>query len=262
MPAIGFGVYKVEAGTETVESVTEALGAGYRLIDTAAIYQNEEGVGQAIKNSGIPRESLFITSKVWNEDQGYDQTLSAFDKSLSKLGLEYLDLYLIHWPVSGKYADTWRAMERLYEEGRIKAIGISNFHVHHLENLLAAAKHVPMINQIELHPRLSQKVTRSFCRDKSIAVEAWAPIGKGRLLDESVLVKIGEGYKKTPAQVILRWHLQNGVVPIPKSVTPARIKENIDIFDFTLTEGEMNQIDSLNRDERFGTNPDKYEKKK
>ncbi|PLT29116.1 aldo/keto reductase [Peribacillus deserti] len=261
MPIIGFGVYKVEAGTETVNSVKTAIEAGYRSIDTAAIYQNESGVGQAIRESKVPREELFITSKVWNDDQGYDFTLRAFDESLRKLGLDYLDLYLIHWPVAGMYADTWRAMERLYKEGRVRAIGVSNFHVHHLENLLNQAKEVPVINQIELHPRLNQAEIRSFCHSHNIAVEAWAPLGKGKLLDEPVLAEIADSHNKTAAQVILRWHLQNGVIVIPKSVNPARIRENIKVFDFSLSPEEMQQIEELNSNERFGTNPDKYEPK-
>lgn len=258
MPYLGFGVYKVEEGHQVEETVKTALELGYRSIDTAAFYQNEEGVGKAILDSGINREDLFITTKVWNNDQGYEETLRAFNESMNKLQLDYLDLYLVHWPVKGKYLDTWRAMEKLYNEGKVRAIGVSNFQIHHLEDLFKHSTVKPTVNQVELHPRLSQEELRAYCQEKDIAVEAWSPIGRGRLLAEPILKTIGEKYKKSAAQVILRWHLQNGVIIIPKSVTPARIKENMELFDFALNHEDMEQINSLNKNERFGPDPDHF----
>ncbi|WP_139194346.1 aldo/keto reductase [Bacillus sp. MUM 13] len=258
MPQLGFGVFKVENGDQTVESVKKALEAGYRAIDTAAIYGNEEGVGQAIRESGIPREELFITSKVWNDDQGYDSALAAYDASLKRLGLEYLDLYLIHWPGQDKYIDTWKALEKIYNDGRVKAIGVSNFHIHHLENLLASSEVTPVINQIELHPRLSQEEIREFCKKHDIKAEAWGPLGQGNLLEEPTISHIAEKHGKTPAQILIRWHLQHGIVVIPKSVTPSRIEQNAQVFDFELSMEEMNKIDALNMNERFGKNPDEF----
>lgn len=259
MPRLGLGVYKVEEGQQVEETVKTALELGYRSIDTAAFYQNEEGVGNAVRESGIDRKEIFITTKVWNSDQGYDQTLKAFDESMKKLDLDYIDLYLVHWPVKGKYLDTWKAMETLYKERRVRAIGVSNFKIHHLEDLLNNSELKPVINQVELHPRLSQLELRQFCKDKEIAVEAWSPIARGRLLDDPILKKIAEKHGKSTAQVILRWHLQNDVVIIPKSVTPARLKENIDLFDFNLNADEMLKIDSLNRNERYGADPDRID---
>ncbi|XJZ28002.1 aldo/keto reductase [Bacillota bacterium Lsc_1132] len=256
MPRLGLGVYKVEKGQQVEETVTTALKLGYRSIDTAAFYQNEEGVGNAVRQSGIARKELFITTKVWNSEQGYDETLKAFEASMKKLNLEYLDLYLVHWPVQGKYLETWRALETLYKEGRVRAIGVSNFKIHHLEDLLNNSELKPVINQVELHPRLSQPELRDYCKEKEIAVEAWSPIARGRILNDPVLMKIAENHNKSSAQVILRWHLQNDVVIIPKSVTPARLKENIALFDFELSTDEMAQINSLNRNERFGADPD------
>ncbi|SFB93030.1 Aldo/keto reductase [Bacillus sp. OV322] len=258
MPQLGFGVFKVENGDQTVESVKKALEAGYRAIDTASIYGNEEGVGQAIRESGIPREELFITSKVWNDDQGYDSALAAYDASLKRLGLEYLDLYLIHWPGQDKYIDTWKALEKIYNDGRVKAIGVSNFHIHHLENLLASSEVTPVINQIELHPRLSQEEIREFCKKHDIKAEAWGPLGQGNLLEEPTISHIAEKHGKTPAQILIRWHLQHGIVVIPKSVTPSRIEQNAQVFDFELSMEEMNKIDALNMNERFGKNPDEF----
>lgn len=256
MPAFGLGVYKVEEGTQIEETIQTALDLGYRLIDTASFYENEEGVGHAIRNSGIPREELFITTKVWNSEQGYDNTLKAFNESMERLGLDYLDLYLVHWPVKGKYLDTWRALEELYREGRVKAIGVSNFKIHHLNDLLSHANEKPVINQVELHPLLSQVELREFCQQNGITVEAWSPLSRGRFFDEPMLGKIAEQHGKTTAQVILRWHLQNQIIPIPKSVTPSRLKENADIFDFLLSQKEMEEINGLNKDHRFGADPD------
>lgn len=256
MPAFGLGVYKVEEGEQLEKTIHTALDLGYRLIDTASFYKNEEGVGQGIRNSGIPREELFITTKVWNSEQGYENTLKAFDDSMERLGLDYLDLYLVHWPVKGKYLDTWRALEELYRKGRVKAIGVSNFKIHHLKDLLSHAAEKPVINQVELHPLLSQVELRGFCQQNDIKVEAWSPLSRGRFLDEPILGKIAAQHGKTPAQVILRWHLQNQIIPIPKSVTPTRLKENADIFDFQLSQKDMDEINELNKDQRFGADPD------
>lgn len=259
MPQFGLGVYKVEDGQEVVATVKHALDLGYRLIDTAALYENEDGVGKAIKESGIAREELFITTKVWNSEQGYESTLAAFEESMAKLDLDYLDLYLIHWPVKGKYLETWRALEHLYEKGKVKAIGVSNFQIHHLQDLLKHATVKPTVNQVELHPHLSQVELRKYCLEQNIKVEAWAPIARGNLIGDKTLQTIGEKYGKTTTQVILRWHLQNGVIIIPKSVQPARLKENAEIFDFELNEGEMAQIDHLNKNERYGPDPDDFD---
>lgn len=256
MPVLGLGVYKVEEGTQIEETIHSALDYGYRLIDTASFYQNEEGVGRAIRNSSIPREELFITTKVWNSEQGYDNTLRAFDESMERLGLEYLDLYLVHWPVKGMYLETWRALEKLYQEGRVKAIGVSNFKIHHLQDLLRHCVERPVINQVELHPLLAQTELRNFCCQNDIKVEAWSPLSRGRFLDEPVLGSISDRHGKTPAQVILRWHLQHEIIPIPKSVTPSRLKENAEVFDFQLSQQEMAEIDGLNKDQRFGADPD------
>lgn len=259
MPWFGLGVFKVEEGSEVVESVKAALRNGYRSIDTAAIYQNEEGVGQAIRESGIAREELFVTSKVWNADLGYESTIAAYETSLEKLGLEYLDLYLIHWPVAGKYKEAWRALETLYKEGRVKAIGVSNFHVHHLEDVMKDAEIKPMVNQVEYHPRLAQKELRAFCQEQGIQLEAWSPLMQGQLLDNEVLQSIAEKHNKSVAQVILRWDLQNGVVTIPKSIKEHRIIENSQVFDFELTAEDMEAIDSLNEDRRVGPDPDNFD---
>lgn len=256
MPQLGFGVFKVKNGNETVESVKKAVEVGYRAIDTAAIYENEEGVGQAIRECGVPREELFITSKVWNTEQGYDTTLKAFEDSLNRLGLEYLDLYLIHWPGKDKYPETWRALEKLYKDGKVKSIGVSNFHIHHLENLLANSEVKPVVNQIELHPLLTQVEIRDYCAKHEIKVESWSPLGRGNLLEEPTINHIAKKHGKSPAQVLIRWHLQHDLVVIPKSITPSRIKENAQVFDFSLSLNEMNQIDALNKNERFGSNPD------
>ncbi|WP_046226329.1 aldo/keto reductase [Paenibacillus dauci] len=258
MPWFGLGVYKVENGDEVVSSVKWAIEAGYRSIDTAALYQNEDGVGQAIRESGVSREELFITTKVWNSDQGYESTLQAFEQSLNKLGLEYVDLYLVHWPVKGKYKDTWRALEKLHEDGKVRAIGVSNFQVHHLEDLLADAKVRPVVNQVELHPLLSQVELRNYCKEQGIQIEAWAPLAQGRLLDNPVLQEIGEKYGKSIAQVLLRWDLQSGIVTIPKSIKQERIVQNADIFDFELSAEDMQQIDDLNQNQRFGADPDNF----
>ena len=256
MPWMGFGTYKIKEGSEVVDSVKWAIEAGYRSIDTAALYQNEEGVGKAIKDSSISRGDIFLTSKVWNSDQGFDQTIKAFNSSLKKLGTDYLDLYLIHWPVVGKYKETWHAMENLHKEGKIRAIGVSNFLVHHLQDLMSYASVVPAVNQVEFHPYLQQPELQKFCRKNEIRLEAWSPIMKGKVSNIKELIEIGKKYGKTPAQVTLRWEQQKGIVVIPKSVHRERILENADIFDFDLTEEEIEKIDAIDKHERLGPDPD------
>ncbi|MBD3106973.1 aldo/keto reductase [Bacillus sp. AGMB 02131] len=258
MPGFGLGVYKTADGEEVINAIKYAVKAGYRAIDTAALYFNEDGVGEGIKQCGLPREEIFVTTKVWNSDQGYDATLAAFEKSRKKLDVDYVDLYLIHWPVKEKYKETWRAMEELYRSGKVRAIGVSNFHQHHLEDLMTTAKIKPMVNQIELHPMLSQVGLRDYCHSQNIAVTAWSPLAKGRLMEDPVLVEIAKRHNKTVAQVILRWHVQNGVIVIPKSTHEHRIVENADIFDFTLDEADMKAINALNINERLGQNPDNF----
>ncbi|MBX9957052.1 aldo/keto reductase [Peribacillus simplex] len=263
MPWFGLGVFKVEEGPELVNAVKVAIKHGYRSIDTAAIYENEEGVGQGIreglKEAGISREDLFVTSKVWNADLGYESAIAAYEKSLQKLGLEYLDLYLIHWPVEGKYKEAWRALETLYKEGKVKAIGVSNFQIHHLKDLMEDAEVKPMVNQVECHPRLTQKEVQAFCKEQGIQLEAWSPLMQGELLDNEVLQAIATKHGKSVAQVILRWDLQNGIVTIPKSTKEHRIVENSTVFDFELTAEEMNQIDGLNQNHRVGPDPDNFD---
>jgi diketogulonate reductase-like aldo/keto reductase len=259
IPQLGLGVWQAKDGKEVETAVRTAIECGYRLIDTAAVYGNEKGVGRAIAASGIPREELFITTKVWNADQGYNETLVAFDKSLDRLGLDYVDLYLIHWPVPAKdkYIDTWRALEKLYKDGKVRSIGVSNFTTEYLERLMSEATIIPAVNQIELHPHLSQIELRDFCKQHGIAVESYSPLGGtgGNLLDEPVLRQIGSTYGKTPAQVVIRWHIQNGLIVIPKSVTPERIRQNIDVFDFELSPDDMLTINGLNMNSRVGSDP-------
>ncbi|MER7948801.1 aldo/keto reductase [Streptomyces sp. NPDC096079] len=257
IPQLGFGVFQV-ADDATTAAVTAALDAGYRSIDTAAVYGNEAGVGRALGSSGLAREDLFVTTKLWNADQGYDATLRAFDSSLAKLGLDYVDLYLIHWPTPARdlYRDSWRALERLAEEGRIRAAGVSNFQPEHLRRLMDGATLTPAVNQIELHPALQQAELRAFHDEHGIATEAWSPLAQGAVLDDPAIVAIAAAHGKSPAQVVIRWHLQLGNVVIPKSVTPARIRANIDVFDFVLTDEEMAAIAGLDRDLRTGPHPD------
>jgi Aldo/keto reductases, related to diketogulonate reductase len=262
MPWFGLGVFKVQEGNEVVDSVKTAIKHGYRSIDTAAIYRNEEGVGQAIAEAireySVPREELFVTSKVWNSDQGYQSTLDAFELSLKKLGLDYLDLYLIHWPVKGKYKETWKALEHIYKSGKVRAIGVSNFHVHHLEDLLAEAEIVPAVDQVELHPYLTQVGLREFAQSKGIQIEAWSPLAQGLVLKDPAIEALAAKYGKTAAQIVLRWNLQSGIVTIPKSVQPARIVGNADLFDFELSAEDVAAIDALNRNQRVGSDPDNF----
>jgi diketogulonate reductase-like aldo/keto reductase len=257
IPQLGFGVFQV-ADDATTAAVTSALEAGYRSIDTAAIYGNEAGVGRALGTSGLAREELFVTTKLWNADQGYDATLRAFDASLAKLGLDYVDLYLIHWPTPARdlYRDSWRALERLAEEGRIRAAGVSNFQPEHLRRLMDGATLTPVVNQIELHPALQQSELRAFHGEHGIATEAWSPLAQGAVLGDPAIVAIAAAHGKSPAQVVIRWHLQLGNVVIPKSVTPARIRANFDVFDFVLTDEEMTAIAGLDRGLRTGPHPD------
>ncbi|MGW6137613.1 aldo/keto reductase [Streptomyces sp. NPDC055144] len=257
MPQLGFGVWQVP-DAEAEKAVATALEAGYRSIDTAAIYGNEEGTGKAVAASGIAREKLFVTTKLWNADQGYDATLRAFDASLDKLGLDYLDLYLIHWPLPSKdsYVDTFKAFEKIYADGRAKAIGVSNFHPEHLERLLGETSIIPAVNQIELHPHLQQRAAREFHAEQGIATEAWSPLGQGKgLLEVPAIVAIAQKHGRTPAQIVLRWHVQLGNVVIPKSVTPSRIVENIDVFNFELDIEDIAAISALNEDRRLGPDP-------
>ena len=258
MPYLGLGVYLSKDGKEVEAAVLSALDAGYRHIDTASFYHNEQGVGNAIVQSDVNREDIFVTTKVWNSDQGYEKTLKAFQISLKKLQLEYLDLYLVHWPVKGKYTDTWRAFETLYKDGYIRAIGVSNFHEVHLTELLKTAEVVPAVNQVEFHPYLVQQSLVNFCKSKSIQHEAWSPLMQGGVLDIMHLNEIGKKYGKTPVQVTLRWILQRGTITIPKSVHPERIRQNADIFDFELSEEEMKSIDALDRHQRIGPDPENF----
>lgn len=260
MPWLGLGVWqgRPEDGEHIERAVAAALETGYRSIDTAALYDNEPGVGRAVKASGLPRDDIFLTTKVWNTDHGYDRTLRAFEESRHKLGVDVVDLYLIHWPISGKYKETWRALEKLYAEGAVRAIGVSNFQIHHLRDLLAEANVVPAVNQVEYHPRLSQVPLRRFCEERGIRLEAWSPLMVGRVLNEPVVRELAAAYGKTPAQIVLRWDLQHGVVTIPKSIRAERIAENADIFDFALSAEHMAKLDGLNRDQRTGPNPDDF----
>lgn len=264
IPTPGFGTFLTPDGATCVEAVRTAIAAGYTHIDTAAVYGNEKSVGEGIQASGIKRSDLFVTSKVWNTERGYDKTLKAFDKTLSDLQLDYLDLYLIHWPANtlqfGNEADrlnvdTWKAMERLHEEGLVRSIGLSNFMQHHIEPVLVRANICPMVNQIEYHPGFTQRECVEFCQKNNILVEAWSPLGRGNVLNNPLLKTIAAQHGKSVAQVAIRWVMQTGVLPLVKSVTPSRIKENIDVFDFELSRHEMFEIASLKTD-RIGPDPD------
>ncbi len=261
IPRLGLGVFRAEDGEETANAVKWSLEAGYRHIDTAAVYGNEEGVGLGMRESGVDRKDIFLTTKLWNEDMRQSSQRSAFEASLKRLGTDYVDLYLIHWPVKEKYKESWMVMEELYREGKIRAIGVSNFLPHHLEDLLQVAKVVPAVNQVECHPLLSQKPLKEICDKYGIAFESWSPLGgsrDGNLTANADLANIGAQYGKTPAQVILRWHLQHDFVVIPKSVKQERIRENAALFDFELSNEDMAAIDGMNRDQRVGAHPDTF----
>ncbi|HZG80123.1 MAG TPA: aldo/keto reductase [Brevibacillus sp.] len=257
MPWLGLGVYLVKEGDEVKNAVRSAIEAGYESIDTAAIYKNEEGVGEAIRESGIARDKLFLTTKVWNSDQGYESTLAAFNTSVKKLGVDTLDLYLIHWPVKDKFTETWRALEKLYKDGYVRAIGVSNFQIHHLEELRKVSDIVPAVNQVEFHPLLTQRDLLTYCRDHKIQMEAWSPLMQGNL-DHPLLAELAQKYGKSPAQIVIRWDLEQKVVTIPKSITPERIRQNADVFDFTLEPQDVERIAALNENKRFGPDPDNF----
>ena len=261
IPTLGLGVFLAPDGRQTADAVRWALEAGYRHIDTAAIYRNEASVGLGMRESGVPREEIFLTTKLWNNDMRAGRQREAFEESLKKLGTDYVDLYLIHWPVAGKYNESWQVMESLYSEGRMRAIGVSNFHVHHMEDLLAQAKVVPAVNQVECHPLLSQKPLMHYCEKLGIVFEAWSPIGggdAGNLAGNAELAAIGAKYGKSAVQAILRWHLQRGEVVIPKSIHKERIIENADLYDFELDASDMAAVDAMNRDQRVGASPDSF----
>ncbi|AJK89853.1 aldo/keto reductase [Lysinibacillus fusiformis] len=263
MPLVGYGVFRVPEGEDLAEAVKTAIAKGYRSIDTAQVYRNEESVGRgiraAIEEGLVTREELFITSKVWNDGLSYEETLAAYDSSLEKIGLDYLDLYLVHWPgIDTNYVEVYKALEKIYQDGRVRSIGVSNFHVHHLEKLLKETKVIPVINQIEFHPHLTQEEVRAYCTDKDIQVEAWSPLMNGALLEEALIQELASKYDKTPAQIVLRYDVQHNVVTIPKTMTATRMVENLDVFDFTLTDGEMAQLDALNDGLRCGPDPEKF----
>ncbi|AWG98005.1 oxidoreductase [Rhodococcus ruber Chol-4] len=260
IPQLGFGLWQVE-DEQSYDAVTEALRVGYRSIDTAAIYGNEAGTGRALRDSGVPRDELFVTTKLWNSDQGYDSTLRAFDTSLARLGLDYVDLYLIHWPAPGqdRYIDTFRAFQKIKAEGRARSIGVSNFRIEDLDRLIDTVGEVPAVNQIELHPRFNQAELRAYHTGKGIATEAWSPLGQGTVLDDPTLTSIAQAHGRSVAQVILRWHIQLGNIVIPKSVTPERIASNFDVFGFELTADDLDRIRGLHDDSgRIGGDPSTF----
>ncbi|MCE5260908.1 MAG: aldo/keto reductase [Euryarchaeota archaeon] len=258
VPALGLGTYKL-VGEAAYAPVRAALGCGYRHIDTASFYENEEAVGRAVRESGVPREEVFITSKVWNTEQGFEETLNAFDRTLQRLGMDHLDLYLVHWPVPGKRLETYRALERLYEEGRVRAIGVSNFTVRHLEELYGACQVMPAVNQVEMSPFLYQKELLEHCRGRNVLVTAFSPLARGQALGDPVLAEVAARHRRSPAQVMIRWCLQKGMAVIPRSADPTHIKENADVFDFSLAEEDMARLDLLHTGLRTTTDPDIYE---
>lgn len=255
MPYFGLGTFQSNDGPEVKNAIHYALDAGYRLIDTASFYQNEKGVGDAIREHGIPRNEVFVTTKVWNSDQGFENTLKAYDRSIKELGLDYADLYLVHWPVTGKFKETWKALEKIYREGRVKAIGISNFMKIHLDQLLPDAEIMPAVNQMEYHPYLVQQDLVDQCVRNGIVYQAWSPLMQGRIFEVPLLKKLSKKYKKNQAQLVLRWSLQNGVPTIPKSVDQKRIESNADIFDFEISSDDMAAINALDCNHRFGYDP-------
>jgi diketogulonate reductase-like aldo/keto reductase len=259
MPWLGLGVFKMKEGDETENALRASLDCGYRSIDTAAIYRNEESVGRAIQNSGIPRDELFITTKVWNSDQGYETTLKAFDESRKKLQLDIIDLYLIHWPVKGKYTETWKALEKLYKDGTVRAIGLSNFLIHHIKDIQESCEIPPMVDQVEFHPQLRQADLYRYCRENKIQLEAWAPLGQNRSLKNPTIVEVAETHEKSPAQILIRWDLQLDVVTIPKSSKAERILENSQVFDFSLDASDMDRISRLDENLRFSDDPDNFD---
>jgi diketogulonate reductase-like aldo/keto reductase len=260
MPRLGLGVFKSEPGPETENAVRWAIEAGYRHIDTASLYANEASVGNGIRAAGVDPAEIFVTTKVWNTDQGYDKTMRAFDRSLAELSMDTVDLYLVHWPVpaQGTAADTWRALEAIHRDGRARAIGVSNFEPHHLDQLMTTAEIAPTANQVELHPYLQQNHLQAYCREHGIVLEAWSPLAKGAVVEDPVLRRIGERHGKTPVQVTVRWMLQLDIVTIPKSVRRERIVANADVFDFELSDDEMAEIATLDRDMRTGPHPDLF----
>lgn len=258
MPCLGLGVHRAKAGEEVETAITCALKTGYRSIDTATYYQNEQSVGKAIIESGVPREEVFLTTKVWNSDQGYRSTISAFELSLERLQTNYLDLYLIHWPQNQQTPETWKAMEELYRKGQVRAIGVCNFLVRHLKSLMEKSSVKPMVNQFEFHPELVQPDLLQFCKDQQIQPEAWRPIMKGRVNELALLKQLSEKYQKSPVQIVLRWDIQKGVVTIPKSVTPERIIHNANVFDFELSSDDVAKIDRLDRFARMGEDPEEF----
>ncbi|MEK5330482.1 aldo/keto reductase [Lysinibacillus sp. FSL W8-0992] len=263
MPLVGYGVFRVPDGDDLAEAVKTAIAKGYRSIDTAQVYRNEESVGRgirvAIDEGLVSRDELFVTSKVWNDGLSYEETLAAYDSSLEKLGLDYLDLYLIHWPgLDTNYIEAYKALEKIYQDGRVRSIGVSNFHVHHLELLLKETTVIPVINQIEFHPHLTQEEVRHYCKEHGIQVEAWSPLMNGSLLEEELIQQLASKYSKTPAQIVLRYDVQHDIVTIPKTMTPARMTENLHVFDFALTDEEMAQLDAMNDGLRCGPDPEKF----
>ena len=258
IPLLGLGVFRSEEGDETYNAVKYAIEAGYRHIDTAAVYGNEKSVGRAIKDSGIKREDIFITTKLWNEDMRKGRQYEAFEESLARLGIDYVDLYLIHWPVKGEYVKSWKVLERIYKEGRARAVGVSNFHIHHLDDIFAASDLVPAVNQVECHPELTQVELVRYTQEKGIIFEPWSPLGAGQLIENETLKAIAKKYNKSSPQLILKWGLQRGFINIPKSVHKERIIQNTQIFDFTVSESDMAEIFKLNANKRTGADPDNF----
>ena len=259
IPYLGLGVFRAEEGDEAYTAVKWAIETGYRHIDTAAAYKNEASVGKAIKDSGIARKDIFVTTKLWNEDQRQDNQLKAIDASLQQLGLDYVDLYLIHWPVKGKFVESWKKMEEIYKSGKAKAVGISNFNIHHIEDLLASTDLIPAVNQCECSPELTQTELVDYCQQKGILFEPWAPLGKGITLQDPKIVAMAEKYGRTPSQIVLRWGLQRGFANIPKSVNKSRIEENCKIFDFELNDADFRDLFTLNKDKRYGPDPETFD---